>query len=74
MGKSVLNRNVQQLGFNPGWLISEIEPSSDRLLQGRVFTYKASANYRLGKNVNQIPGELSNESMSFKHCSAPQNL
>jgi catalase len=62
IGKLVLNRNpsnyfndVEQVGFNPGALVPGIEPSPDRVLQGRIFAYAAALRYRLGKNFNQIP-------------------
>lgn len=62
VGKLVLNRNptnyfaeVEQIAFDPAHLIPGIEPSPDRMLQGRLFAYGDTHRYRLGANVNQIP-------------------
>jgi catalase len=32
-----------------------IEPSEDRMLQGRLFAYADTQMYRLGANYNQLP-------------------
>lgn len=62
VGRLVLNRNptnyfaeVEQVAFDPAHLIPGIEPSPDRMLQGRLFAYGDTHRYRLGANVNQIP-------------------
>lgn len=62
VGKLVLNRNptnyfaeVEQMALNPANLIPGIEPSPDRMLQGRLFSYGDTHRYRLGKNYNQLP-------------------
>lgn len=61
-GKIILNRNpgnyfaeVEQMALNPANLIPGIEPSPDRMLQGRLFSYGDTHRYRLGKNYNQLP-------------------
>ncbi|XP_054721649.1 catalase-like [Uloborus diversus] len=61
-GKIVLNRNpknhfaeVEQLAMSPANLIPGIEPSPDKVLQGRLFSYPDTQRYRLGANYNQIP-------------------
>jgi len=61
-GKLVLNRNpanyfaeTEQAAFSPGHLIPGIEPSPDRMLQGRLFSYPDTHRHRLGANYTQIP-------------------
>lgn len=62
VGKFVLNRNpknyfaeVEQIGFDPAHLIPGIEPSPDRMLQARLFSYGDTHRYRLGVNNLQLP-------------------
>jgi len=62
LGKLVLNRNpenyfseVEQAAFSPGHLVPGIEPSPDRMLQGRLFSYPDTHRHRLGPNYLQIP-------------------
>ncbi|MBW4841199.1 MAG: catalase, partial [Paenibacillaceae bacterium] len=62
IGTMTLNRNpenffaeVEQSAFSPSVLVSGIEPSEDKLLQGRLFSYPDTQRYRLGANYLQIP-------------------
>ena len=62
VGKMVLNRNpenyfaeVEQAAFCPASIIPGIEPSADKLLQGRLFSYADTQRHRLGPNYLQIP-------------------
>lgn len=62
VGKMVLDRNpqnyfaeVEQAAFNPAALVLGIEPSADKLLQGRLFSYADTQRHRLGPNYLQIP-------------------
>ncbi|KAL3276553.1 hypothetical protein HHI36_011928 [Cryptolaemus montrouzieri] len=62
VGKLVLNKNpvnyfaeVEQIAFDVAHLIPGIEPSPDRMLQGRLFNYGDTHRYRLGVNLNQLP-------------------
>jgi len=62
VGTFTLNRNaknyfeeVEQLAFSPADLVPGIEPSEDRLLQGRLFSYFDTQRYRLGINFQKIP-------------------
>lgn len=62
VGKLVLNRNPQnyfaeteQAAFSPGHMVPGIEPSNDRMLQGRLFSYPDTHRHRLGANYDQIP-------------------
>lgn len=62
VGKIVLNRNpsnyfldVEQIAFCPGTLVPGIEPSPDKVLQGRMFSYNDTQRHRLGANYMQLP-------------------
>ncbi|XP_057330564.1 catalase-like [Microplitis mediator] len=62
VGKIVLNKNptnyfadVEQLAFDPARLVPGIEPSPDKLLQGRLVSYGDTHRHRLGPNHLQIP-------------------
>jgi len=62
VGRFVLNRNpanyfaeVEQIAFAPAHLIPGIEPSPDKMLQGRLFSYPDTHRHRLGPNYQQIP-------------------
>lgn len=54
MPKNFFNE-TEQAAFAPGNLVPGIEPSEDRLLQGRIFSYSDTQMYRLGANHQQIP-------------------
>jgi len=62
VGTMTLNRmptnffqETEQVAMAPANLIPGIEPSEDRLLQGRVFSYSDTQMYRLGANHMQLP-------------------
>ncbi|RSZ61148.1 catalase [Massilia atriviolacea] len=62
VGTMTLNRNpanifqeTEQSAFAPSNLVPGIEPSEDKLLQGRVFSYADTQMYRLGANALQLP-------------------
>lgn len=62
IGKMTLNRvpgnffeEVEQSAFSPGTLVPGIEPSEDKLLQGRLFSYFDTQRYRIGSNFQQLP-------------------
>jgi catalase len=62
VGKMVLDRNpenffaeTEQAAFCPASLVPGIEPSADKLLQGRLFSYADTQRHRLGPNYLQIP-------------------
>lgn len=62
VGQMVLNRNVtqffnetEQVAMAPSNLVPGIEPSEDRLLQGRLFSYADTQMYRLGANGTSLP-------------------
>ena len=45
---------VEQLAFSPGVLVPGIEPSEDRLLQGRLFSYADTQRHRIGVNYLDV--------------------
>jgi len=62
IGRLVLNRNpqnyfaeVEQSAFAPAHLVPGIEPSPDRMLQARLFSYTDTHRHRLGPNYLHIP-------------------
>eukprot|EP01095_Lingulamoeba_sp_RSL-Kostka_P010597 TRINITY_DN3853_c0_g1_i1.p1 TRINITY_DN3853_c0_g1~~TRINITY_DN3853_c0_g1_i1.p1 ORF type:complete len:495 (+),score=202.00 TRINITY_DN3853_c0_g1_i1:65-1549(+) len=62
IGRMVLNRNpanyfaeVEQSAFSPSHFVPGIEPSPDKMLQGRLFSYPDTHRHRLGVNYQQIP-------------------
>jgi len=62
VGRLVLNRNpdnyfaeVEQAAFTPAHLVPGIEPSEDKMLQGRLFSYGDTHRHRLGANYLQLP-------------------
>lgn len=46
---------TEQSAFAPSNLIPGIEPSEDRMLQGRLFSYADTQRYRLGINHQSLP-------------------
>jgi catalase len=46
---------VEQAAFAPAHLVPGIEPSPDRMLQARLFSYTDTHRHRLGPNYLQIP-------------------
>lgn len=57
VGKIVLNKNpenyfaeVEQSAFAPTHVVPGIEPSADKMLQGRLFSYPDTHRHRLGAN------------------------
>jgi len=62
VAKMVFNRNpsnyftdVEQLAFSPAHMVPGIEPSPDKMLQGRLFSYSDTHMHRLGVNFQQLP-------------------
>lgn len=62
VGVLELNRNpenyfaeVEQSAFNPMNIVDGLGFSPDKMLQGRLFSYRDAQNYRLGVNHSQIP-------------------
>ncbi|EKM57300.1 uncharacterized protein PHACADRAFT_254998 [Phanerochaete carnosa HHB-10118-sp] len=46
---------IEQAAFSPGRTVSGWEPSTDPVLQARVFSYGDAQRYRLGVNYMQLP-------------------
>lgn len=62
VGKMVLNRNpenyfaeIEQIAFSPAQMVPGIEPSPDKMLIGRMFSYGDTHRHRLGPNYQQLP-------------------
>ncbi|WP_420850251.1 catalase KatB [Pseudomonas typographi] len=62
IGQMVLNKNVdnffqetEQVAMAPSNLVPGIEPSEDRLLQGRLFSYADTQLHRVGTNGLSLP-------------------
>ncbi|MGG3927589.1 catalase KatA [Metabacillus fastidiosus] len=62
VGTMTLNRNpenyfaeVEQVTLSPGNLVPGIDPSPDKMLQGRLFAYADAHRYRVGANHNALP-------------------
>jgi len=62
VGRLVLNQNpknyfaeVEQIAFSPAHLVPGIEPSPDKMLHGRLFSYADTHRHRLGANYQQLP-------------------
>ena len=62
IGRLVLDRNpdnffaeIEQAAFSPASFVPGIEPSPDKLLEGRLFSYPDTQRHRLGPNFAQIP-------------------
>lgn len=63
VGTMTLNKNpenffaeTEQAAFDPGRLVPGIDFSNDPLLQGRIFSYMDTQNYRLGgPNFHELP-------------------
>ena len=62
LGRFTLNKmpdnffeETEQSAFSPGVMPPGIEPSEDRLLQGRLFSYADTQRYRIGTNYLSLP-------------------
>ncbi|WP_277753971.1 catalase [Rosenbergiella epipactidis] len=48
-------QSTETVAFDPSNMVPGIEPSEDRMLQGRLFSYADAHMYRLGANYQQLP-------------------
>ncbi|MBS7530744.1 catalase [Hazenella sp. IB182353] len=62
VGTMTLNQNpknffaeVEQAAFSPSAVVPGIEPSEDKLLQGRLFSYPDTQRHRIGPNYLNLP-------------------
>ena len=74
VGRLVLDRNpedhfaqVEQIAFCPAHLVPGIEPSPDKMLQGRLFSYVDTHRHRLGANYLQLPVNCPYRSRAFNY-------
>ncbi len=86
IGTMTLNRNpenffaeTEQAAFDPGRLVPGIDFSDDPLLQGRLFSYMDTQNYRLGgPNFHELPinrpinGKHNNQKDGFARLDIPK--
>lgn len=86
VGTMTLNRNpenffaeTEQVAFDPGRVVPGIDFSDDPLLQGRVFSYMDTQNYRLGgPNFHELPinrpvnGKHNNQKDGFAKTDIPK--
>lgn len=70
---------TEQAAFDPGRLVPGIDFSDDPLLQGRVFSYMDTQNYRLGgPNFHELPinrpvsGKSNNQKDGFSRIDIPK--
>jgi catalase len=45
---------TEQSAFSPGVMVPGIEPSPDKMLQGRLFSYADTQRYRIGPNYQEL--------------------
>ncbi len=62
IGRLMLNRNpenyfaeVEQAAFEPANMVPGVEPSPDKMLLGRLFSYPDTHRHRIGTNYLQLP-------------------
>lgn len=62
VGRMILNKNpensfaqIEQAAFCPATLVEGIQASHDKLLQGRMFSYRDAQRHRVGTNFSQLP-------------------
>ncbi|KAL6431868.1 hypothetical protein ACFW04_007372 [Cataglyphis niger] len=81
VGKLVLDRNpenyfadVEQMAFDPAHMVPGIEPSPDKMLQGRLFAYGDTHRHRLGPNHLQLPVNCPYKAISTMHYQRDGNM
>ncbi|NGF57132.1 catalase [Parapedobacter sp. SGR-10] len=86
IGTMTLNRNpenffaeTEQAAFDPGRVVPGVDFSDDPLLQGRIFSYMDTQNYRLGgPNFHELPinrpinGKHNNQKDGFSRMDIPK--
>jgi catalase len=68
---------TEQSAFAPGVMVPGIEPSPDKMLQGRLFGYADTQRYRVGTNYQELPAnrplvKVANNNQDGSMSSAPQ--
>ncbi|NTX64267.1 catalase [Myxococcus sp. CA051A] len=81
LGKFVLNKmpdnffeETEQAAFSPGVQPSGIEPSEDRLLQGRLFSYADTQRYRVGANYQSLAVNRSRAAVNSNNQAGSMNI
>ncbi|MCP3065203.1 catalase [Myxococcus sp. K38C18041901] len=81
LGKFTLNKlpdnffeETEQAAFSPGVQPSGIEPSEDRLLQGRLFSYADTQRYRVGANYQSLPVNRARASVNNNNQAGAMNV
>ncbi len=66
---------VEQIAFSPANMIPGIEPSPDKMLQGRLFSYHDTHRHRLGPNYELLPvNRAFNCAATTAHRDGPMRL
>jgi catalase len=80
LGKFTLDRmpdnffeETEQAAFSPGVQPPGLEPSEDRLLQGRLFSYADTQRYRVGANYQSLPINRSRAEVSNNNQNGGMN-
>ncbi len=80
LGKFTLNKlpdnffeETEQAAFSPGVMPPGIEPSEDRLLQGRLFSYADTQRYRIGANYQMLPVNRAKASVNNNNQAGAMN-
>jgi catalase len=68
---------TEQSAFAPGVMVPGIEPSPDKMLQGRLFAYADTQRYRIGTNYQELPAnrplvKIANNNQDGSMSFAPQ--
>jgi catalase len=81
LGKFTLNKlpdnffeETEQSAFSPGVLPPGIEPSEDRLLQGRLFSYADTQRYRIGANYQSLPVNRAKAAVNSNNQAGAMNI
>jgi catalase len=81
LGKFTLNKmpdnffeETEQSAFSPGVMPPGIEPSEDRLLQGRLFSYADTQRYRIGANYQMLPVNRAKASVNNNNQGGSMNF
>ncbi|WP_408890026.1 catalase [Myxococcus faecalis] len=81
LGRFTLNKlpdnffeETEQSAFSPGVQPSGIEPSEDRLLQGRLFSYADTQRYRVGANYQSLPVNRARASVNNNNQAGAMNV
>jgi catalase len=81
LGRFTLNKmpdnffeETEQVAFSPGVMPPGIEPSEDRLLQGRLFSYADTQRYRIGANYQSLPVNRAKAAVNSNNQAGAMNI